>query len=209
MASGNLIYEILEVEQGTEAWKQERLKKITASGVPALLGLSPYQNVAQLLEEKLSGKEAEVSDFKKYLFQKGHDAEAAGRRWIEADLKMPFPPAVIISKQCPDLLASLDGFNQESNIIFEAKFMGMKALEEVKQGKIKPHHEAQVQAQLLASGAEKCIYFATTIDGESALVEIKPDVEFGSRIIFSVSEFMKGLSDLKASWQPTKNLNLI
>jgi putative phage-type endonuclease len=191
------VYEILNLEQGTEAWKQERLKRVTASQVPSLLGLSPYQSVAQLFEEKLSGKVDYVSSYKQYLFAKGHEAEAAGRQWIEADVKMSFPPAVILSKKCPDLLASLDGFNQENNIIIEAKFMGMKALEEVKQRKIKPHHECQVQAQLLASGAKKCIYFATTTDGESALVEIKPDIEFQGKIICAVADFMKDLRDLK------------
>lgn len=194
---GSSIYELLNLEQGTEAWKQERLKKITASQVPALLGLSPYQKISQLLEEKVTGLEVEVDSYKTYLFQKGHDAEAAGRQWLEAELKMAFPPAVVLSKQCPDLLASLDGFNQEHNAIFEAKYMGVKSLEEVKQGKIKPHHECQVQAQLLASGAKKCIYFATTTDGDSAMIEIKPDLVYHCQILFSVTEFMKDLNDLK------------
>jgi putative phage-type endonuclease len=194
------VFDVLNLEQGSEEWKQERLKYLTASQVPTLLGLSPYQKIPALLEEKISGKEAEVGSYKEYLFQKGHDAEAAGRAWIESDMGIKFPPAVVLSKACPGLLASLDGFNQdnpENRLTFEAKFMGAKALEEVKQGKIKPHHECQVQAQLLATGAKMCVYFATTTDGDSAIVNIKPDPAYAAKITEAVAEFMRDLNELR------------
>lgn len=205
----NTPYEVLLVEQGSDVWLQERLKHVTASQVPIVLGLSPYQTAVQLLEEKLTGKEADVSTFKQILFQKGHNAELAAREWVEASLKIKFPPSVIVSKTCPDLLASLDGFNEEANIILEAKFMGAKALEEVKKGGLKPHHECQIQAQLLASGAEKCIYFATTEEGDSAILGIKPDPEYANNISKAVSEFMGSVLALKARKQEYENFKAV
>ena len=189
----NTPYEIIEVQQGSEEWKQERLKRVTASQVPSLLSLSPYQTSLQLLQEKLSGQEAEVSSFKQHLFQKGHDAEKAAREWVESHLKIKFPPLVVVSTRVPDLLASLDGFNREAKLILEAKYMGVKALEEMKAGKFKRHHECQIQAQLLATGAEKCIYFATTDNGASAIAEIKPDPAYAEKITQAVQEFSKDL----------------
>lgn len=195
------IYEVLNVEQGTEAWKQERLKRVTASQIPSLMNLSPYQSALQLLEEKITGKEADVDGFKQVLFQRGHDAELAAREWVESHLNLKFPPSVILSKRCPQLLASLDGFNQGKNVILEAKYMGAKALEDVKAGKIKPHHQCQVQAQLLATGAEKCIYFATTQDGDSAIAEIKPNAEYAANIASAVNEFMGNIHELSVRKQ--------
>lgn len=191
-------FEVLNVEQGTDEWKQERLKRITASQLPILMGLSPYQTPLQLLKEKLTGVEAEVNSYKQVLFIKGHNAERSAREWLESHLNVKFPPKVILSTKCTDLLASLDGFNQDKNIIFEAKYMGAKSLLEVKQGKIKDHHLCQIQGQLLASGAQKCVYFATTDDGDSAMAEIKPDANYASKIDEAVKEFMKDIHDYKS-----------
>lgn len=190
-------YEILNLEQGTDAWKQERLKRVTASQIPALMGLSPYQTPLELLKEKLTGIEADVASFKQVLFAKGHNAERSAREWLESHLKLKFPPAVILSKKCTELLASLDGFNEEKNIIFEAKYMGAKSLLEVKEGKIKKHHLCQIQGQLLASGAEKCIYFATTDGGDSAMVEVKPDQVYANKISETITEFMNDIHEYK------------
>lgn len=191
-------YETLTVEQGSELWLKERMTRVTASQIPALLGLSPYQTILDLYEEKITGKEVDVSSYKQVLFDKGHRAEAAARLWVEANLGLAFPPAVIVSKECPHLLASLDGINVEKNIIFEAKYMGKASLEDVKQGKIKEHHQCQIQAQLLASGAEKCIYFATIKDGDSAVLEVTPKSDYAERITAAVDKFMEELTNVMA-----------
>jgi putative phage-type endonuclease len=190
-------YEILALDQGSEEWKQERLKRVTASQVPSLMGLSPYQTPLDLLREKITGQEIEVSSYKQVLFAKGHNAERSAREWIESNFNAKFPPAVLLSKKCPDLLASLDGLNIDKNTILEAKYMGSKALLDVKRGKIKPHHLCQIQCQLLVSGAEKCIYFATTEGGESAIAEIKPDSSYSERILKAVCEFVKDVNEYK------------
>lgn len=190
-------YELLEIEQGTDPWKQERLKRVTASQIQIILGICPYQKPLDLLKEKITGQEADVSSYKQVLFAKGHSAEKSAREWVEADLKIKFSPAVVLSKKCPDLMASLDGFNPEKNWILEAKYMGAKSLIEVKSKKLKPHHVCQIQGQLLATGAEKCIYFATDGNGDSALVEIKPDPEYATKIAAAVTDFMKDIQDYK------------
>ena len=189
------IYEVINVEQGTDAWLRERLKRVTASQTPSLFGLSKYQSLYQLLEEKITGQETIQKN--EFIFKKGHEAELAARHWAEADLGFKLPPAVIVSHHCENLLASLDGFNEEQNVILEAKYMGAKSLEDLKQGKLNPSHECQVQAQLLASGATHCIYFATAINGDSAILQIKPNPEYHEKLKVAVSDFMADLNELE------------
>lgn len=49
------------VRQGSEAWLDARRALITATNIPVLLGLSPYQCEADLADEKLTGKVQEPS----------------------------------------------------------------------------------------------------------------------------------------------------
>lgn len=191
-------YEKLDLVQGTTEWKMERMKRVTASQVPVILKLSPYQKAIQLMEEKFTGIEAEVNEYKQILFQKGHEAEAAAREWIKANMGINMVPAVLVSTINPDLLASLDGFDEKENVIFEAKYMGAKSLAEVGEGIIKEHHLAQIQAQLLVSGAEKCIYFAMDESGEARTIDVYPDEEMFSEILSKVSEFMRDLRILRS-----------
>lgn len=190
-------YEVLNVEQGSEVWKQERLKYVTASQIQAIIGLCPYQTAVGLLREKITGEEVEVSSYKRVLFEKGHRAERAAREWVEAEYNLKFPQMVVVSKRCADLLASLDGFNVENNIILEAKYMGAKAVNELKAGKFKSHHICQIQGQLYATAADKCIYFGTNGEGDSAFVEIKPDPEYATKIDSAVVGFMNDIREYK------------
>ena len=188
-------YRVLELEQGSDAWKLKRFEHCTASQVPVLFDQSPYQTRLGLFEEKRSKREADVSHSKQALFNIGHKAEIAGRDWIEAHLGIKVSPAVLLSTECPDLLASLDGFNAEKRIVFEAKYVGRDALHELKKGKLKAHHESQVQAQLLASGAEKCVYFAMDPEGDAAVIDVYPNLDYAKDIAAAVTKFMKDVRE--------------
>lgn len=200
-------FEILPLVQGTPEWLEARRRHITASQVPVLFNASPYQKPQELLEEKLTGIEKEVSSFQQLLFQKGHNAEEAAREWLKANFNVEAKPAVLISKKHKILLASLDGHVPEKNMIFEAKYMGEKALLEVREGKIKSHHLLQVQAQLLVSGAEKCIYFAMTDNGEAAIQEILPDEKVFSEIVSKAKEFSRDLKKLESAEKKYRSLH--
>jgi putative phage-type endonuclease len=196
-------YVRLDLEQGTEEWKQERLKRITASQTPVLFDLSPYQTRLQLFEEKTYGKEEPVSEEKQVLFNIGHKAEEVMREYVRSKFNLEVTPAVVVSKECPELLASLDGFDESRGIIFEAKYIGQDALFDVKKGKIKAHHECQIQAQLLATGAEKCLYFGLDPKGEAAIVDIFPDNDYQARI---AEEAVKFMSDVREGKEPEPSM---
>lgn len=184
----NLNYQKLDLVQGSQEWLEARRKFMTASQTPTLFDLNPYETRLQLFEEKALSITAPVDEYTRRLFQKGHDAEAAGREWVKQKIGISFEPAVLVSVTHPDLLASLDGLATDT--IFEAKYMGREKLEKVKAGHIPPNHACQVQAQLLVSGAALAIYFAMTDGGEAAMAEIKPDLAYQEQIAESAAKFM-------------------
>ena len=192
-------YQKLDLIQGSPEWRAERQKQPTASNVPAILGISPYKTKLQYFEELTIGASEEVSDAKQKLFDIGHNAEAKGREYIEGHYGAAFPAMVVLSIQCPDLLASLDGFNEQHNVIFEAKYVGRDVITKMRSepGWLPAHHEAQIHAQLLATGASKCIYFALDPDGEAAVFEVLPNADYMRDIAAAVTQFMSDLREGK------------
>ena len=187
-------YSILDLEQGTPEWLQARFDYITASQVPVILGLSPYQTPIELFEEKLMRIQNPPEGEKAWLFQRGYEVESLDRDWANKELKRAFNPMVLLSDRLPELMASLDGFCLESNEILEVKYVGKQKLREISNGDIPTHHGAQVQAQLLVSGAGRCIYFAS--DGkESVRQEILPDLSEFESIAQEVKSFAKRIRD--------------
>ena len=187
-------YSILDLEQGTDKWIQARFDYITASQVPVILGLSPYQTPIELFEEKLMRVQVPAKGEKEWLFARGHEVERLARDWANKELKRDFKPMVLVSDLIPELMASLDGFCLESNEIIEVKYVVKKKLEEISRGDIPIHHGAQIQSQLLVSGASKCIYFAS--DGTNSVTqEILPDLSEFESIAEEVKRFGKRLKD--------------
>jgi putative phage-type endonuclease len=187
-------YTILDLEQGSQEWLNARFNYITASQVPVILGLSPYQTPIELFEEKLMKVVNPPPGEKQYIFDMGHKIERMAREWANRELKREFKPMVLVSDKLPELMASLDGFCLESNEILEVKYVGREKLRTISNGDIPYHHGAQIQSQLLVSGAGKCIYFAS--DGkESITQEILPDYSEFESIAEEVKRFAKRLKD--------------
>jgi putative phage-type endonuclease len=198
------LYTKLDLIQGSKEWLAARLEHVTASNVPCLFNLSPYKTKLQYFEELTTKTEKPISDQTQVLFDIGHKAEAMGREYVEKHYGFECPASVVVSQRCPGLLASLDGFNETRKIIFEAKYVGAETLRKIKEeGTLPVHHEYQVQAQLLATGAEKCVYFALDPQGHAAVIELTPNADIQVEIIEAVQEF---LSDLKEGKAPAPSM---
>ena len=196
----NKSYVEFKLVQGSPEWKAARLRHVTASNVAAVLGQSPYKTKLQYFEELISGEEPVVSEAKQKLFDIGHNAEIEGRKWLEQEQGEKFPPMVVVPNDVPCLMASLDGFNVEDNSIFESKYVGAAALSALQKnpGAIPNHHMIQVQAQLLATNARGCHYFAMDTSGESVLVWVTPCLQMMDEIKTEVNAFYADLLDGKA-----------
>jgi putative phage-type endonuclease len=165
-------YKIIELTQGTSQWLEWRKSHITSSDIPCLFDESPYKTAKELFEEKIGiGQEKPKSQ---WLMDKGHRAESICREWLSKEYKNEFKPVVVESLECPDLGASLDGLSNDLGLIAEFKYIGKKAVDDVKNTVLKKSHSIQVQAQLAATGIKKCVYFATDLTN-SAYLEIERD----------------------------------
>ncbi len=196
-----LSYRKLDLIQGSPEWKAARLKYLTASQAPVVLNLSEHQTPLQLFEEKLTGKEIDQSS-KAKLFDKAHAAEAAGREWAKNNFKLNLLPLVVVSLKHPDLLASLDGFDEEKRIGFEAKLVGAEKLKRIDSGEIGDDHLCQMQAQMEATGADQWIYFAMDDGGNAVHHTIHPDRTYGASIGLVAKTFMDNVRGGKAP-EPT------
>lgn len=185
-------YEKLDLIQGSREWHEARFDHFTASRAGVIDNVYPYATPLQYATEILK-REARDEDGKEALFAHGHAVEAAAREWCRANLNVELTPIVVRSTDLRCLLASLDGAVEDKGLTFEAKYVGRDALNDVKRGILKPHHEYQVQAQLLATGFDKCIYFAMDPDGEAAVMDIGPNPELQARLKAGIATFWDNL----------------
>lgn len=156
---------ILEgIAQGSDQWLAIRREHFCASDAPAAMGVSKYKTRSKLLHEKALRTEEEIDPFKQRLFDSGHAAEDAARSVVENILSEELYPSTVTTEvDGLPLLASLDGMTVAGDIIWETKLFNQDLAAAVDAGELDPHYWAQLEHQLLVTGAAKA-YF-TTSDG--------------------------------------------
>ncbi len=155
---------IHNVAQGSEAWHALRADYHTASEAPAMMGESKQMKRTELLHAKKTGLDRDISWWvQKYLFDKGHEAEALARPILEGRIGEDLFPVVGTDG---DLLASLDGCTMLGETLFEHKMWNEQLAADVRAGELGPHYYWQLEQQLLVSGAEKVIFVCS--DGSEA-----------------------------------------
>lgn len=174
---------IHKLTQGSADWHAYRAKHFNASDCPAMLGISPYKSRDALLKEMATGIVPEVDEITQRKFDEGHAFEAAYRKNAakimgEDDL---FPVTISLEIDGLNLSASLDGINFEDTAIWEHKTLN-KSIEDIKLegAEIPLIYRAQMEMQLLVSGARRCLLSAskwttekvTDADGNSFLVAV-------------------------------------
>ncbi len=155
---------IENVQQGSATWLALRATCDTASEAPAAIGVSKYASRTDLMKQKATGLTEEVDSHKQSLFDKGHAAEAAARSIAEeiigSDL---YPVTATLEVDGLKLLASLDGATMDETEIWEHKLYSASLAAAVKACNLDPHYTAQMDQQLLVSGARRCLFM--TSDG--------------------------------------------
>lgn len=150
--------------QGSDAWHALRAKHFTASEASAMLGVSKHQTRADLLKRKATGLAEEVDAATQRRFDDGHAAEAAARPIVEGIIgEELFPVTMTADVEGLSLLASMDGITMLGDIGWETKLLNQELRAAVEAGELPEHYTAQMEQQLMVSGADR-IYF-TTSDG--------------------------------------------
>lgn len=158
----------LELEQGTPEWHEHRQTHFNASDASAMMGASPYKNRNELLKEYATGIRPEVSESQQYIFNKGHQAEAETRPFIESQIGEELYPVIGIYEGNPKLSASFDGLTMLGHIVWEHKLWSDEKAKDVLKSRIPAADYWQCVQQLVVSGAEKVIY--TISDGSEEKV---------------------------------------
>src|SRR5690606_38327925 len=72
--------QVLNIQQGSDAWKEIRQNYLVASEAPVIMGDSPHTKRDELLTMKSTGNEREISEWtERFIFKKGHECEALAR----------------------------------------------------------------------------------------------------------------------------------
>lgn len=143
---------IVQLTQGSPEWLAYRLAKRNASESAAVLGLSPWTTPYQLWLMK-TGRHVQAVT---HAMQRGTDLEPAARLAYEEHTGRVMQPRVL---EAGGYSASLDGMTLEGDLILEVKcpVRGCRSdlWQDVTAGVVPDHYLAQVQHQLMVSGADQ------------------------------------------------------
>lgn len=155
-----------DVQQGSPEWLALRRNHFTASEAPAMMGESPYMTRSELLRQKATGIEPEITPDQQRRFAAGHAAEAAYRPLAEDIIgEELYPVTGSVEIDGLNLLASFDGLTMDDRICFEHKLWHAGIADAIAgTSEPPPAYFWQLEQQLLVSGAERILF--VTSDGE-------------------------------------------
>ena len=194
---------IHDLVQGSPEWRHYRTTHFNASDAPAMLGVSPYKSRAVLLREIFTGLGPDIDAGTQKRFDNGHRAEALARPLAEEFVGAEFYP---ITGSEGRLSASFDGLTMDESTGFEHKALNneLRAVfanaPEENCGLLLPiYHRAQMEQQLLISGAQRILFMSSAWTAEEDLVEehhcfYYPDPALRQQIVDGWAQFEKDLA---------------
>ena len=196
----------VELQQGTPEWHAFRAAHYTASDAPAMLGISPYKTRNELLCEKKLGITPELDAATQARMAKGHEYEAQARSVAEVEMGEELYPVVGVCAAHPKLAASFDGITMDGRVVWEHKTLNDTIRAAAAKGEIPEHHRAQLEHQLLVSGADKAIFFASNGTGEHISITYTSDPAMRKRILAGWRQFNQ---DLKTYEVPQEQVQAV
>lgn len=190
----------LNLIQGSTEWKAHRATAYNASDAPAMLGISKYKTRSDLIKERATGITPDVNDSTQRLFNDGHRFEALARPLAETIIGEELSPITGVDGKYS---ASFDGITFDGDVIFEHK----TANDEIRMALsgthianvLSEHYCAQMEHQLMVSGAKRCLFMATTWDKDGNNIEAidawyEPNFDLRARIIAGWEQFEKDVA---------------
>lgn len=163
--------------QGSPEWLAHRANTFNASDAPAMLGCSPYETRAQLLQRLATGITPEVGASTQRLFDGGHRAEELARPLAEEIIGEDLGRVVgsIDAGLSLQLGASFDGLTFMDDTVWEHKSLNESLRytpwDEGKGAHLPKHFRVQMEQQLMVSGAERALFMASKWEGETLIEE--------------------------------------
>lgn len=108
-----------------QQWLKNRKLGVGASDVPAIMGVSPYRNILQTYDEKISES---IDESTNYAMELGNTLEPIAREAYEDLMEYKFPACNFVNVEKPHYRCSLDGFGNGHAI--EIKYCGANFTED-------------------------------------------------------------------------------
>ena len=149
---------VINAQQGSAEWAAARTKTLNASEAPAMMGASKNCTRTELLRIKKTGITPDTSEWvQRFLFDKGHEIEAAVRRIVEKEIGEELYP-IAATDDDGRLLASSDGTTMLGDTGMECKMWNEKTAAAVREGRVPDYHAWQLDQQIHVLGLEKVIF---------------------------------------------------
>ncbi len=159
----------VELLQGSPEWSSHRATHYNASDAAAMMGESPHRTRTQLLHEVAAGITQDIDSATQRRFDDGNHFETLARPLAERIIGKKLYPVVGVDSAEGKLSASFDGLTMDGTICFEHKTLN--AAIRAAAGDLPMMYLIQMEQQLAVSGAEKCLFMATTWNELDELVE--------------------------------------
>jgi len=189
--------QMINLTQGSPEWHAHRAAHFNASDCAAML---------ELLREKATGLVPEVDEATQRRFDEGHRFEALARPIAEAHIGDELYPCVGVLEGTK-LSASFDGLTMDGTVVWEHKTLNNELRAAISHNdefeELPQHYRAQLEQQLLVSGAEKSLFMASHFNNDGELIECRQCIyEYSpimrQRILDGWAQFEKDL----AGYQP-------
>ena len=180
--------------QGSPAWLAYRAEHFNASDAPAMMNCSSYQTRTELLNTLKTGLTKEADAALQRRFNDGHRFEELARPLAENIVGDDLFAVVGSSGK---LSASFDGLTLDDAIAFEHKTLNDSIRSASFAEELPLMYRVQMEQQLYVSGAEKCLFLATTWDNDELVNEKHfwyfPDLNLREMILAGWEQFQADL----------------
>lgn len=175
------------MEQNEKEWLEWRKLGLGGSDLPIIMGDSPYMTAYQLWRQKVGIDEC--NNETNFVQAKGHELEVIARNKYEIETGLEWKPRIVVHAGFDFFRASLDGFNEQKNAIWECKYIGKDGFEEIKNGIVPCKYRAQVQWQMFVTGAIENHLTAINDEHEIVTTIVKPDFDYMKKLALKAKEF--------------------
>lgn len=188
--------QLLELQQGTDAWHEARAKHYCASEAPIIMGVSRHTKRTEFLAMKATGQVREFSDWvQRNLLDKGHEAEAKARPVVEAIIGEEFYPVVGVS-ECGRFLASFDGLTIDGSTGLECKLWNADLVGQIAANDIAEEYLYQMEHQCLVGELERVIFACSDGTEERTVwMEYRPDPARRAKLIAGWQQFEEDMKN--------------
>lgn len=185
--------------QGSPEWHAYRADHWNASDAPAMMGVSPYKTRSQLLHERFTGIQEEITADQQRRFDDGHRYEAQARPLAELILGKSLYP-IVGSEGAYS--ASFDGIDMAEEDVFEHKSLNdeLRACMPTNDGVTIPDdvvlpmvYRVQNEQELMVSRGKRVLFMASKWSGDTLIEErhcwYLPDLALRQRIVDGWTQF--------------------